>query len=387
MSGRRLIAIIVGVVGLLLLVAIAYLLITSDEDTVGDTVEKTVDDVVEVVEDVTQPEEPLPEGTPGVTPSPTIPPEDVMNMVEVVVAWNTVPRGFQMTEAELAIDERLASEVGSNVITNIDDAIGLFARREIYQGETLTSDSLVRDPTLIGIENYGPSSLVPPGWVALAVPLDRLSSVAYGLSPGDTVDVMLSFTLSGIDEQFQTLLFNSAAFFLPETGGEESAGGWVVVDPYGRFEQIATGDVAHVKPAENTERPIPLSVILQGARVVQVGPWIPRAPVPPPTPTAIPDAPTPTPGGGPAATPTPPPPNVLLLALPPQQQLFLKYALEVNADIDFALRGLNDPQLYAVQEVDFDFLFQQFDITIPPNAEYTIGGVGVTSLESEEVEP
>jgi len=125
MSGRRLIAIIVGVVGLLLLVAIAYLLITSDEDTVGDTVEKTVDDVVEVVEDVTQPEEPLPEGTPGVTPSPTIPPEDVMNMVEVVVAWNTVPRGFQMTEAELAIDERLAIEVGSNVITNIDDAIGL----------------------------------------------------------------------------------------------------------------------------------------------------------------------------------------------------------------------------------------------------------------------
>jgi pilus assembly protein CpaB len=385
MSGRRLIAIIVGVVGLLLLVAIAYLLITSDEETVGDTVEKTVEDVVEVVEDVTQPEEVLPEGTPGVTPSPTIPPEDVMNMVEVVVAWNTVPRGFQMTEAELAIDERLASEVGSNVITNIDEAIGLFARQEIYQGETLTSDSLVRDPTLIGIENYGPSSLVPPGWVALAVPLDRLSSVAYGLSPGDTVDIMLSFTLNAIDEQFQTLLFNSASFYLP--GGEDTAASWLVIDPYGRFEQIATGDIAHVKPAENTERPIPLSVILQGARVVQVGPWMPRAPVPPPTPTPVPDAPTPTPGGGPAATPTPPPPNVLLVALPPQQQLFLKYALEVNADIDFALRGLNDPQLYAVEEVDFDFLFQQFDITIPPNAEFTIGGVGVTSLESEEVEP
>jgi hypothetical protein len=101
----------------------------------------------------------------------------------------------------------------------------------------------------------------------------------------------------------------------------------------------------------------------------------------------VPDAPTPTPGGGPAATPTPPPPNVLLLALPPQQQLFLKYALEVNADIDFALRGLNDPQLYAIEELDFDYLLQQFGITIPPNAEYTIGGVGVTSLESEEVEP
>jgi hypothetical protein len=76
---------------------------------------------------------------------------------------------------------------------------------------------------------------------------------------------------------------------------------------------------------------------------------------------------------------------VLLIALPPQQQLFLKYALEVNADIDFALRGVNDPQLYAVEEVDFNYLLRQFDITIPPNTVFTIGGVGTTSLESEEV--
>lgn len=384
MSGRRLIAIIVGIVGLVLLVAIAYLLLFQDEEPAEEVVAAPTAPAESA--EVTEPEEGEEAGTPApvVSPSPTIPQEEIGNMVDVVVAWNTVPRGFQMTEAELAIDKRLASSVGSNVITSIDDAVGLFARREIYQGETLTRDSIVRDPTLIGIENYGPSSLVPPGWVALAIPLDRLSSVAYGISPGDTVDVMLSFTLNAIDEQFQTLLFNSASFFLPETGGEES-GGWVVIDPYGRFEQIATGDIAHVKPSENTERPIPLSVILQGARVVQVGPWLPRAPVPPPTPTPIPDAPTPTPGGGAPPTPTPPPPNVLLIALPPQQQLFLKYALEVNADIDFALRGVNDPQLYAVEEVDFNYLLRQFDITIPPNTVFTIGGVGTTSLESEEV--
>jgi hypothetical protein len=201
---------------------------------------------------------------------------------------------------------------------------------------------------------------------------------------------MLSFTLNAIDEQFQTLLLNSAVFFLPETSGVEGEGTGqqvVILDPLGRFEQIATGDIAHVKPSESTERPIPVSVILQGARVVQVGPWQPSPPVPPPTPTPDPEAPTPTPGGGPPPTPTPPPPNVLLLALPPQQQLFLKYALEVNADIDYALRGINDPQLYAIEGVDFNYLLRQFDITIPPNTEYTIGGVGTTSLDSEEVGP
>jgi pilus assembly protein CpaB len=381
MSGRRIIAIIVGIVGLFLLLAIAYLLLFPTEEAPEET----------RVEEA-EPEGTEQAGTPAaeVSPSPTIPQEEISNMVDVVVAWNTVPRGFQMTEAELAIDKRLAIEVGSNVITDIDDAVGLYARREIYQGETLTADSLVRDPTLIGIESYGPSSLVPPGWVALAVPLDRLSSVAYGISPGDTVDIMLSFTLNAIDEQFQTLLFNSAVFFLPETGGEEGAAtgqSFVVIDPYGRFEQIATGDIAHVEPAESTERPIPVSVILQGARVIQVGPWQPSPPVPPPTPTPDPDAPTPTPGGGPPPTPTPQPPNVLLLALPPQQQLFLKYALEVNADIDYALRGVNDPQLYAIEGVDFNYLLRQFDITIPPNTEYTIGGVGTTSLDSEDVGP
>jgi pilus assembly protein CpaB len=373
MSGRRLIAIVVGIVGLFLLLVIAYLLLFQADDEVQET-----------AEDV--PAAPAGTVVPVIIPSPTIPPEDISNMVDVVVAWNTVPRGFQMTEAELAIDKRLASEVGTNVITNFEDAVGLYARREIFQGETLTADSLVRDPTLIGIESYGPSSLVPPGWVALAVPLDRLSSVAYGISPGDTVDIMASFTLNAIDEQFQTLLFNSAVFFLPETGAE---GGdqFVIIDPYGRFEQIATGDIAHVKPAESTERPLPVSVILQSARVIQVGPWRPSPPVPPPTPTPDPELPTATPGGGPVPTATPPPPNVVLIALPPQQQLFLKYALEVNADIDFALRSENDQGLYTIEGVDFNYLLEQFDIIVPPNAAFSIGGVGTTSLEAEEIQP
>jgi hypothetical protein len=76
----------------------------------------------------------------------------------------------------------------------------------------------------------------------------------------------------------------------------------------------------------------------------------------------------------------------LLVALPPQQQLFLKYALETSADIDFAMRGINDGQLYSVQQLDLGFLLQQFGIVVPPNAEYTIGGLENTSLEAGQVE-
>ena len=157
--------------------------------------------------------------------------------------------------------------------------------------------------------------------------MDRLNSVAYGYLPGDTVDIMLSFTLSSLDQEFQTLLFNSATFFLQQSGeeGVETASNIFVVDPIPAY---------------------------------------------PPTPTPDPDEPTPTPGGGPPPTPTPPPPEVVLIALPPQQQLFLKYAVETTADIDFALRSTNDGQLYSVQQVDAVYLLEQFGITIPPNSEF-----------------
>ncbi len=372
MSGRRLIAILVGVVGLIILAVVVVVVILQPGQQ---------------PETVFVPAEPAEVGgTPApeiaVTPSPTIDPN--VRMVEVVVSLQTVPRGWQMTEAELTTDNRLASEVGTDVITSIEDAIGLYARNDIFQGETLTTESLVRDPRFIGTENYGPSSLIPAGWVAMAVPMDRLNSVAYGFAPGDSVDIMLSFTLNPVDQDFQTLLFNSATFYLQQEGEEGTTTSNIfVIDPYGRFETIATGDLAHIGPSEDPQRPVPVSIILQNARVIEVGTYEPSVPAIPPTPTPDPNEPTPTPGG-PPPTPTPPPPDVTLLALPPQQQLFLKYALETNGDIDFALRSVGDGQLYTVQQVDINYLLQQFGINVPPNAVFSIGGLSTTSAEVEQ---
>jgi hypothetical protein len=218
----------------------------------------------------------------------------------------------------------------------------------------------------------------------MAVPMDRLNSVAYGFAPGDSVDIMLSFTLNPVDQDFQTLLFNSATFYLQQEGEEGTTTSNIfVIDPYGRFETIATGDLAHIGPSEDPQRPIPVSIILQNARVIEVGTYEPSVPAIPPTPTPDPNEPTPTPGG-PPPTPTPPPPDVTLLALPPQQQLFLKYALETNGDIDFALRSVGDGQLYTVQQVDINYLLQQFGINVPPNTVFSIGGLSTTSAEVEQ---
>jgi len=351
---------------------------------------------------------PLPteEGQPPVVDEDA-PPTETPALVEVVVSLQTVPRGFEITEENhtdiLTKDWRNVADVGSNVIIEFEEAIGTFARSDIFQGETLTRDALVRDPTLVGVKEFGPSSLIPQGFVAAAIPLDKFKGVANALSEGDFIDIMATFNLYRIDEQFQTFLENDAVFFVDEffSGIEESPPAeedvaglpsqfnmeTTLVFPFGRFEELATGDLVLIEPSE-FQRPIPITMVLQNAKVVQVGNYVPRQPASERIPTATPEpleegAPTPTPAAAPTATPTSPPPDIIVVALSPQQQLFLKHALEVGADMDYALRGASDNQLFPVDNVDFQFLLDFFNIEVPPNFDYTVDVESSSSSSSE----
>ena len=153
---------------------------------------------------------------------------------------------------------------------------------------------------------------------------------------------------------------NAITFYLRDEEGNPII---ITVDPYGRFEELPTGEKTHIAPSENPRRPILVSMILQNAKVIQVGKWSPDGPIQAATPTPEPipeDAPedaTPTPvAGSVPPTPTPSPPETLLLALLPQDQLLLEYAIEADADVDFALRGVNDGQLYTIENVDFNYI-------------------------------
>ena len=66
------------------------------------------------------------------------------------------------------------------------------------------------------------------------------------------------------------------------------------------------------------------------------------------------------------------------MAMQPQQQLLLRYAIETGSDIDLALRGVNDGQLYSVQNVDIGYLLETFNIEIPPNFGFTVDVLDVT---------
>lgn len=375
---RRTIAIIIIIVALVLLSALGIIFLLQQDSAPAD--QGTQDGTPTGAEDIPPGGEEVP---PGEAPAGEFIGAET---VDVVVSQQRLSRGFQIIDATnvITLEKRLASEVGSNVITDIDQALGLYVRAEIFQGEMLTYDDLIIDPTIIGANEYGPSSLIPNGSVAAAMPLGRFSSVGYALEEGDFIDILISFDFYQIDEEFQTYLQNSAVFFLEEAlqapeeeegGEEETTAEVVIISPYGRFEELPTGDLAHIGPSE-PQRPVLVSMILQNAKVIQVGEWAPREVVEGPTPTPVPTeegGPTPTPGQ--QITPTPPLPEVVLLALSPQQQLFLKYAVESNADIDYALRANQDGQSYAVQNVDLEYLLETFDIQVPPNFNYSIDAI------------
>ncbi len=382
--GRRTIAVLFLIGGLLILLVVAAVYLLQGGNRPVAVPDTPVIDIEELL------------GEDGVG----LEPGDVLNstpaaatLVEVVVSLQTVPRGWQMTEAELTTDMRRAELVDQNVIVQIEDVVGKYARTEIFQGQTLTSDVLVGDPRLAGLEEFGPSSLIPPGAVAQAVPLDRLSSVGYSLAPGDFVDVLVNFYVLAIDPEFQTLLQNSAAFFLESPPDEETGETQrtiFLLDPFGRFENLPNGDLTLLTPSEE-QRPMRVAMLIQAAKVIQVGPWSEEAGpvVPTATPTPDPEA-TPTPEAGAFPTATPVPSNVLLLALSPQQQLLVKYALESGADVDYALRGVDNAQIFGVENVDMNYLMQRFNIETPNDFEFTVEPVLATVTpvpETESPEP
>lgn len=407
----RTIAILIFVLGAVVLAVVAILILTQNGDTETPTPPQ---DGTAVGENGEQP--PEGEGTPSseeATPAPSL--------VEVVVSLQTVQRGYQFTEADVLVegsqivttDFRQVGSVPSNVITDPEDIIGLYARTDIFQGETLTRDAFVRDPAVVGDE-YGPSSLIPPGYIAMGVPIRDFSeqgrpdlvTVGYSLDEGDYVDIMLTFELYRIDEQFQTYLENAAQFFIEEQIAAEEADGapastpdpdadetdeateptatLFFIDPFGRLEELPTGDLAIISPSE-FQRPVRVGIIIQNARVIQVDPYTLPEPlqVRIPEPTAeselLEGEETATPTVEPTAIPTALPPQVVVVALAPQQQIFLRYAIDAGADISFGLRNANDSTLFAVDNVDFEFLLELFNIEVPPDFDYTL-----TSPDTED---
>ena len=163
-----------------LLIIIAVTLSACDAITGGGADPEATSDVSQV-----QNEQPRSD----VTAAPTFTP---IPFTQVVVAVQNIPRGTIIEPDRVTTIRFPAESIPSGAFAEIDDVVGLIAATDIFSEELIIARKLVQGFSSLGRVGSDAAAILDPGRVAVAVPMDRITSVAYALQPGDRVDVIVS---------------------------------------------------------------------------------------------------------------------------------------------------------------------------------------------------
>lgn len=234
-------------------------------------------------------------------------------LVQVVVAARTVSIRTALTAADITLAELPVAAVPEGAIRDVDDALGLLTLVDLYPGEPVLTQRLL-DPTLTS--PGGRLSLVmAEEHVLMALPAqDILGSVGI-LKRGDHIDIHFS------------LLF-------PANRGPGIAGG----DDSDGDEQATFGVLQNLMVTD----------FVGGEPVGGSG------------------------GGGMVASLTGEEvkpeetsftnPQAILLAVPPQDALVLKYLIDAGGTLDLVLRAPGMDRPFETDPVDVDYLIDRYDI-------------------------
>jgi Flp pilus assembly protein CpaB len=355
MNGRVLI--LIGVVLLLVGIVGFFLLQPSGQPT-----------------DVTPPPNASPDSP--VATQESFPTPTPIELVNIVIAVQELPRGFRIPANAVAVRPWPAESAPFNGITNVEDVVNKIARTDIFREQPILSNMLVDDfqnlANDLGRVGSDAAAILPNNLVAVAMPVDRLTSVAYAIQDGDRVDVIVSMLFVDVDDSFQTIQPNELVLFFRD---EE---GFVLSEPIpGRPEQVSLGQA--IIQASERQRPRLLTQrTIQDALVVHVGEFpedgrfigVPATPTPVPEDDASDD-----PTGASEATPlptVPPRPDIVTLGVTPQDAVLLVWAVEARLPLTLALRAATDTNQVPTEPVTLDFFMSEYRITVPGKREYTI---------------
>jgi Flp pilus assembly protein CpaB len=310
------------------------------------------------------------EPAPVVNNLPTPTPQQ---FVDLVIAVQELPRGIPIPPNAVELRRWPLEAAPFNGITNLEDVVGKIARTDIFREQPILTNMVVDDLTNLARVGSDAAAILPSGLVAIAVPMDRLTSVAYGIQDGDRVDIVLSMLFVDVDEEFGTLLPNQVTLIStdPETGEI------ILTTPIeGRIDPLGFAN-AVVGPSERQRPRLVTQRTIQDALVVHVGEF-------PPDGRFIGVPPTPTPGadesaegsGDGGATPVPTPtltrPNIVTLGVTPQDAVVITYAIEARLPLTFLLRSASDTSRVPTDPVTLDYIMTEFNIQLPGRRPYSI---------------
>jgi Flp pilus assembly protein CpaB len=268
--------------------------------------------------------------------------------------------------------------------TQVAQIVGSRARITIARGMPIFNTMIVRSLKDISPTGSDAAAQIPPGFVAITLPYNRTAGVAYGIKDGDYVNVLTSWAVVDIDQDFQTVLPNRTTNILPAGSGTADIppGLYPFVvpvqgGPVGKGQNDSTvNQDFYVVPSEAQQRArLVTQAIIQNALVLHVGDFPETSPFILPPPTNTPD-PAQTPSPPPPPTSTPLPPDVITLAVPPQDALVLNYVLNLAAryptavSMTYVLRSAGDTTLTETESVTLQYMFERFSIALPAKLNY-----------------
>jgi Flp pilus assembly protein CpaB len=299
---------------------------------------------------------------PTETPIPT--PEILTT--EILVAAQNIPRGAVISPDAVVPGKWPNDSLppADLITTDPEKVIGKIARTDVLRGQPMLSSLITADPKALAATGGDASLFVPAGKVAMAFPINKLTSVGYAIGAGDHVDVIVSFAVVEVDQegQFPVMPFNRDMVDELVSAGLEPAEAVARV--------LSKLDTAAIRPRLLSQ------LTLQNVEVLHVGEWPIGGVLPKITPTLSPEqqnAQVQTAAGTP--TTTPPRPDMVILLVDQQQALILQWLQqEGNVALNLALRGAGDNAPVSTDTVSYQYILTNFNITIPPKTNTIIVG-------------
>lgn len=339
---------------------------------------------------------------PAAVSQPEAPVATPVETVNVVVLTQRVPRGAALEANVLEYIPTPRNLVIQGMFTDVNQVIGRLAKFDLEAGIPLTSGMLVDSAEQLSATGSMAALSIPRGMVAVSIPINRLSSVAYAPQAGDHVNVIVSLMLVDVDTDFQTKLPNTAGLVIaPGIRGEqgpnyltpELSGGSAEGTTVGKAELIAgLGQTVYSMPSEPQRPRLVSQVLLQDVMVLKVGNF-PYEDQTQPQPT--PEGEQPTEQQQPIQTTAVPPPDVITLIVTPQDAITLNYLLyyqsHLGAQMTLALRSAEDDTRVQTEAVTLQYLLEQYNIPVPAKLPYgvepRVDKVDLPILNNDKVVP
>jgi Flp pilus assembly protein CpaB len=298
-----------------------------------------------------------------------------LRYVEIVTAGQNIYPGTPITEDMLSSIQIPEDKLVQGLFTNKLDVVNMYARYAITQGVPITDSMVSVTAGNVNLPGSYWAPFIPQGLTAVAIPITRLSAVAFGIRGGDYVNVIVTMLLVDVNPSLQTIFPNKIAGLKAGDNGLIEITNGDVIQGHFEVDQDAN-TLMYIQPAESQRPRMVSQMIMQDVQVLYMGTFpLPGEPLTDQLEASqSTGGPTPTPEpSGQETTTTVERPDIVTLMVSPQDAVMLTYLIYSGAQITLTLRNPNDQTVGAPPEAAMlEYLLNQYDIPVPAKLPYTL---------------